>query len=206
MSIQTLKDKIALDIKFNWTPDLTSLRYLGGPIPVFIWDDLTQFNTLKDVLDELGYFTNHASIRSAEAYTKNKYIPFYNINGAKSAYPCYCLEEESDLDFFEAPDYTMDEARPLVGKLYNMSLEALRLLDLYYENESQFNRVVVDVRDSFSKTETKKFYTWMNTADQLAKEELDSSFSWVLRDDLDLTPFAVNNNKAYAYGGKSNAA
>lgn len=204
MTIQTLKDKIQMDIRYNWTPDLTALRYLGGPIPVFIWDDLTNFSTLKDVLDELGYFVHHASVTSTDAYTVSKYVPFYNISDSKSSYPCYCLEEESDLDFFDAPDYTIDEARVLKGKMYDMSLEAIRVLDMYYENESQFDRVGIEVKKIRNADKSYKCFTWMNTAEQFAQDELNNTFNWKFRDDLDLTPFAVNEFQAYTYGGKGN--
>lgn len=204
MSKLDLQQQFKSDLKFHSTPDLTELRYFGGPLPIFIWDDLCDPTLMKEVLGvDLNYYDN-VEPRYYLAVTKGKFSPMYNITETSNNYGHYCLEDDEDLDFLTLPEYTVDESKRMSGKIYYVSIEALQSLDLYYENESLFNRTMIEVNPTKNATTTMKCFTWMNDLDQISEETLDQGFEYHLRKDLDFCHFPTNNDGFYSYNGKNN--
>jgi hypothetical protein len=193
----TIKKWIDIDLQANWTPDLPSLRYFGGAIPVFLWDDNQDYGLLKTVLGHVD-ITKSVEIRHPTAITERKYLPWYNIFADHSYYPSYCLEEPDDVDFLSLKEYTMGRAMPLEGKLVYCNLQAMQELDAYYENETNFDRVKVKVHPSkYYKTPIECF-TWMNNVDQLCEFDMKTN-EYVLRVGIDPVPYRETEENTYAY-------
>lgn len=186
--LRTIQNWIDIDVKYGRTFDLPKLRYAGGGgIPVFLWDNC---QTL-DVLDAALSFSNSTDSKSLthpSAVTKNKYVPWYNMGESRDAFAAYCLEEYEDLDFLDIPEYTKDVPLQLEGKVYNLNLEAIVELDLYYENNETFNRVPIEVYPSKYYQQPKWVWAYLNTVDQLATFNTTTS-EYMLDEDVDPTVF-----------------
>lgn len=198
MSTKNIRNFIDVDIKYNMTPDLPYLRYYGKGIPVFLWDDLQDYNTLSTVLSTLD-MKRHYESKFFNSLTMTNYVPWYNMDESRDSYEAYCLEEYDDLAFLDVPSYTMGVPLPMKGKLVNVSLEALQELDAYYENEHIFTRTEIKVRASeWSQTPIDAF-SWFNNVDQISSFD-NSTSEYVLDKNLDLTPFkskAKSNGPEY---------
>lgn len=194
---KTLKDWINLDKKYTYTPDLPSLRYFGGAIPVFLWDGMQDYMTLKENLRHLTH-PNSFEIRYPKAVTCRKFVPWYNMKLSTQHFASYCLEEPEDIDFLSVPEYTKGEPKALKGKVVYVTLEILCELDGYFENENLFNRVKVDVYPSTLNKNAIKVFTWMNDVDQLSEFNLTTN-EYEISDGIDPVLFREDDDGTYAY-------
>ena len=182
----SIKSFINVDVKHNSTPDLPSLRYYGAGIPVFLWDNMQDYQNITSILGSTEMATSYES-KFYNALTVNKYVPWYNMDDSRDSYAAYCLEEYEDLAFFDVPEYTIGKPLPIKGKIALVSLEALQELDIYYENEKIFTRTLIKVYPSqYCKTPTEVF-AWFNTIDQISSFDQDTS-EYVLDKNIDPTP------------------
>lgn len=199
MSTKSIKNYIDVDVKYNVTPDLPTLRYNGCGIPVFIWDDLQDYSTISAVLQSLPMQDCYLSVYPT-AITCNKYIPWYNMDDSRDSFAAYCLEEHEDLALLEVPGYTVDTPLQMRGKVVRVSLEALRELDMYYENNHIFSRQKIKVFPSAYNKLPLEVYTWFNNVDQISSFDTQNS-EYILDKNIDLTPFrsksATNGSKFY---------
>lgn len=195
----SIKHSIEADMKYTYTPDLPRLRYCGA-VPIFLWDDLTDFQLLATILGSTPTKDNYRSW-FGRAVTEEKFLPWYNICSDKFSYATYCMRDFTDTSSIELPDYALEQPRRVLGKMAKVSLAALQELDLYYDNERHFKRVLISVQPTPYSTMTKACYTWMNTADGIT--EFDTKLSeYALMDNIDPTPFStetINQEEFYKY-------
>lgn len=191
-----IKKWIDIDLNSNWTPDLPTLRYSGGGIPVFLWDDLQHYTTLKSTLSgETPLHTLH--MKHPDALTVRNYTPWYNLEINENSYTSYCLEEPEDVDFLPLEEYTSTVPKQIRGKVYSVSLTALQDIDAYYENETNFDRVRLKVYPSkFSKVAIECF-TWFNSVDQITAFDLNKN-EYLMREEIDPVAFREDDD-VYAY-------
>jgi hypothetical protein len=195
---KTIMSWSKIDVDSNFTPDLPSLRYFGGGIPVFIWDNLTDYTQLKSALGQTIDASKEVEVRHAHAITVNKYIPWYNLLPDVDSYAGYCLEEPADIDFLSVADYTIGTPLQLEGHIVYVSLAALQELDAYYENETNFDRVKIKVYTSKFYKQPLEVFTWMNNVDQVAEFDTQTN-EYVLRDGVDPVPFRDTMNETYVF-------
>lgn len=193
MPDKSIKTYIDTDIKYNMTPDLSTLRYYGSGIPVFLWDDLQDYQTLSMILGAIDFNNNYES-KYFNALSVQKYVPWYNMGDSKETYAAYCLEEYDDLAFLDVPEYTLGIPLQLKGKLALFSVEAMQELDAYYENGRLFTRTKINVYSSHYSKKPMEAYTWFNYVDQISTFDTQTS-EYVLDEDIDFTPF--NSKKFY---------
>lgn len=194
----TIKKWIDIDVSCNFTPDLPSMRYFGGGIPIFLWDDLQDYAILKNTLGEIAPIADNLEIRHPAARTVRKYRPWYNLMPDLDYYASYCLEEQEDVDFLSLQEYTVGSAMQMEGKVCFVTLAALQEIDAYYENETNFDRTRIKVYPSKFYTHPMECYTWFNNVDQLC--EFDNiSNEYVLRDGIDPVPYRDTLENTYAY-------
>jgi hypothetical protein len=184
---KTIKDWIEIDTTSNYTPDLPALRYFGGAIPVFLWDDNQDYGILRNALGPVR-IASAVEVRHPQAVTVNKYIPWYNMIPTDQYYPSYCLEESVDLDFILCEEYNVSTPRQMKGKIAHITLAALQELDAYYENEYNFDRTKIKAYPSLWNKTPVECFTWFNTVDQVC--EFDSNTSeYVFREGIDPVPY-----------------
>jgi len=183
----SIKNFIEIDVKYNMTPDLPKLRYFGGGVPVFLWDDLQDYNTLCTVLGSIDMRTHYES-KFFNAFTVGKYVPWYNMDEAKERYAAYCLEEYEDIEYLSVPEYTIGKPLQVKGKVVCLSVEAIQELDIYYENEHIFTRHRIQVYPSQWSKQPQEVYAWLNDVDQISCFDSKTS-EYILDQDIDPTPF-----------------
>lgn len=192
---KTLHESIQDDIYDNRTPDVARLRYTGEPIKVFLWDDMQEFKTMQHYLPGIDLTTGYRG-EWYGATTVDKYLPWYNIGDQwgtnEEYYPALCLEEVTDLELVNCPDYFFNDPMPIKGKLAQVSLHTLQLLDEYYDNEFQFSRVKIEVQKSQKSKDTAEVYTWMNTLEDIFDYEPHENV-YKMKPNMDLTPFKDEN-------------
>lgn len=193
----TIKKWVDIDTTTNWTPDLPALRYNGGGIPIFLWDDNQDYGILKSVLNQVS-ISQHVEFRAFAAKTADRFLPWYNLMPDQNYYPSYCLEEAEDVDFLSLAEYTIGKPMQMEGKIIYVSLEALQELDYYYENEFNFNRVKIKVHPNLQAKTHYDCFTWLNDVDSLC--EFDNiTNEYVFRKGIDPVPYRETNNHTYAY-------
>lgn len=195
--IETVQKWIQQDIKSNCTPDLPALRYFGGGIPIFLWDDMKEFSNILEVIGSLDYNDN-CEVRHPDARSQLRYIPWYNLDPSQEVYPAYCLEEPEDLDFITVEDYCLDQPLELEGKVLYVSLAALQEFDMYYNNQHLFNRVKIKVYPSKWYKTPIECYTWMNDIDQVTEYDMKTN-EYVLMSNLDPVPFRDTGDLTYSF-------
>lgn len=161
----SIKELIDMDTSLNFTPDMAYLRYFSDGIPVFLWDDVKHFSSLRQV--KSGDIIPHCHSVSFTAETVNKYLPWTNMTKADSNFDYYCLDNYEDCELFDIPDYVETDPLPVKGTLYKMSLDMLNKLDSFYENGSFFNRKIISVRESGSSPTEKKAFAYFNSPEQI---------------------------------------
>lgn len=196
----SIKHCIDTDLKWNSTPDLPKLRY-AQKIPIFLWDDLIDFTTFSATMREVAELSKNYRSISNFAVTVEKFIPWYNLSDSSSRYNAYCFREVADVANIDLPEYSIDKPLPMRGKRADVSLAILQALDVYYENERDFERYLIWVKDSTHSVHHKLCYTWLNKEDQVL--EFDSKTSeYVPASGIDLTPFRteeLGNQEFYSF-------
>jgi len=187
MSYKSIKNYIDADVKYSVTPDLAELRYYGSGIPVFLWDNLQDYNTISAVLGSLPLEDCYES-KYFSALTAGKFVPWYNMDDSKDSFPAYCLEEYEDLAFLDVPEYTVSKPKQIKGKVVMLSLEALQELDQYYENQHIFTRCKVKILPSQWSKDCYEVFAWFNNVDQISSFDTETS-EYILDKNIDLTPF-----------------
>jgi hypothetical protein len=184
---KTIQDWIEIDTSSNYTPDLPALRYFGGAIPVFLWDDNQDYGILKTALGPVS-IASAVEIRHPQAITVKKFVPWYNMAPTDERYPSYCFEESEDVDFVTAEEYTVSIPRQLKGKIAFVTLAALQELDAYYENEYNFDRVSLKVQPSQWNKVPVECFSWFNSVDQICEYDTKTS-EYIFREGIDPVPY-----------------
>lgn len=198
MADTTIKKWIDIDTECNYTYDLPALRYFGGGVPVFLWDDLQDYVTLKTILGTMAPITDNVEIRNPAALTVRKYLPWYCITSSAEDYSSFCLEEPEDVDFLSLEEYNVGVPKQVEGKIAYVSLSALQELDAYYENEVNFDRVKIKVYPSKYYKSPIECFTWMNNVDQLCEFDLLTN-EYVLRGGIDPVPYRDTSENTYQF-------
>ena len=187
-----IKEMVAFDMKYNYTPDMAPLRYYTGYIPVFLWDDMRDHLTFKQHINGLNA-NDYKYIE--EAYTDEAFLPWYNLSDTD--YQAYCLRDYRDVDFTNADDYMKGTPQPMSGKVVGLSLKAIKLLDIFYANETKFVRQLINVKSkSVNKHGTKpitEVFAYFNELEDISGWNNTDS-EWRIFEDIDLTPFREVNN------------
>jgi len=118
---------ISEDVWFSCTPDMPALRF-AKRIPVFIWDELKTYKSLESTL---GITPKDYTTTSYLSFTKDKFLPFFNSKKGKHDYLL-----PASPTWNKSLKGTLPDAQPkeIVGRLINVNLFTLRLLDLHYQN------------------------------------------------------------------------
>lgn len=193
--LNRIKHLIDLDKKYSMTPDTPQFRHIGmSGIPIFLWDALSSTETLEVVLSHVDMNQN-VKLTNANAMTKDKYVPWYNMGDSSDAFQAFCLDDVFDLDFLDLPEYTDGNPLNISGKIFQISLEALQDLDIFYENTRTFQRQIINVFPSKYHTNPVLCYTWLNDLDQITTFDTKSQ-EYLLDKDIDPTPFRVSKDLA----------
>ncbi len=188
--LPAIKSAVDFDTKYGWTDDLYRLRYAGGPVRVFVWDDLRDFSCMSEATGMAnGVLTSNISNPYYHAETTDKFVPWYSLD-EHGSYQGLCLEEVVDLEWLHADSHVFGKPRPMRGKIFDASLELISSLDAYYENTTNFNRVPVSVKTSIHTDRVLQAFTWLNDIDQLMEYNVEKN-QYELLPGLDLAPFSV---------------
>lgn len=198
MNKEQLQKEIKLDIKYGYTPDISTLRYTGSVgVSVFLWDDLREFTNLKEIVGDEDDIHNHYISEFHQAVTKESYHAWYNVGSA--CYQAFLLGHNDWLKDVPVEDYAKPEAQPVTGKIVRVSLQLMTDLDMYYENGKNFSRVKIPVYQSSYSDLVRECYTWVNTPVQLRYFDLKTK-QYTLRKGIDLTTMRTvdrNGKKFY---------
>jgi hypothetical protein len=115
------------DLWFSCTPDMPALRF-AKTIPVFIWDEM---KTYKSIEDTLGITSSEYKVISYLSFTKEKFLPFFNNGVTKQD---YFLPASPTWNKSLKEATVTGEPKQVSGRILHVSLYALRVLDLYYNN------------------------------------------------------------------------
>jgi len=198
-----LLDIIRTNLNESRTYDAPVLRFNNEPIKIFLWDDNQEFSAMKANLD----LTNQQCIDGYRglhhaACTAHEYLPWYNIKGDHTnPYPAACLEDPFDLEYVDLPDYFISDLKPVKGRVCEVSLEVLHLLDEYYDNGYSWERSLIDVkvRSLDPNSPTTQAYTWFNEMDELF-DFVSHDMAYKIKPHLDFSPM-YSDEKFYSYGG-----
>ena len=179
----TTADLIRMDTAYVSTPELPSMRYRNRSIPVFLWDSLVDYQTFSKELPAIK-MGNSYRLAEIQALTKELLLPWYGLK--ERGYPAYCLADAFDLTFLSASEYVFGEPLQVQGKLIEVDLSGLIELDVWYQNEVQFSRTLIDVVSNSGKVT--KAYAYFNEMEDIAEWD-QSKAAYTLDDDIDVTPF-----------------
>jgi hypothetical protein len=155
---------IDYDYSYDFTPDLTALRFLGTSIPVFLWDNLQRYPDLKEVMGDLG-ISKHYVTKELTVKTVPEFIPLIaSVRKNEDLHAAYMLRNSAHLKHIYQGDA---KPLPVDGKYLRVSLAALQVLDAHYRNTEDFTRRLVQVRCPRDKSII-NCYTWMNSLNQIA--------------------------------------
>jgi len=157
-----IKQSILSDSADNYTPDLTSMRFYGEAIPVFIWDTLRSFRAFKDRLPRLIEYKDYRTMWFS-AETTGTGVVFENKDKFGNAYSHYLLTNKNDI---EQVSLTGTKSLPIGGHLIHCNLKALTELDFHYGNGYNFTRTKIQIRNKFSK-KIATVYAYINNANHL---------------------------------------
>lgn len=200
MTEAAIRDLVSLDIKYNQTPDMSSLRFYGGGIPVFFWDDLQQDQTLYQTLGFKGKTDGYSHIRNyfGSCRTAEAFVPWYNLSDDSDAYPAYCIEDPDDISMMEIEDYCESVRRPMSGTIKLLDLKALADLDIYYMNGEIFERRLIDIYLSPAATKAVKVWAYLNTVDGIATYSKDHG-CYVFDEGIDVMNFTLRGEGVKQY-------
>ena len=202
-----LVDAIQYDAYYAATPDTTQLRY-SGPIPVFMWGNNSAYEKMKNIMDinELKQGTDY---RVTDMIFVKSRREFYLFENRPEKEPSDSFWQQKELCFsncsvvrnFIHGRKRKPEAAPMVGRVYTVSLSALRFLDLYFDNcRSSF-------RDKISLVDVKgdkdiKAYAYIHNPTFFLSKGGETGSEWVQKEGHTLTPFPItlngNKDKYYA--------
>lgn len=130
-SVNKVRALVEEDVYMSCTPDMPVLRY-AKTIPVFVWDELGFYRGLQNnlMVDD----TDHECIEPI-AYTKDDMLPFFQAKpdcGTKfrNVLPSSPTWNKS----LKTPPGVHLTPRPVKGKIVNVNLFTLRLMDVMYNN------------------------------------------------------------------------
>jgi len=183
---------IKRDYADNYTPDLPTLRYYGGPIPVFLWDMLSTFNGFPDALPRLEKGKDY-KVKWYNSFTTGKGVVYENKDISANGYMHYFLNTQEDNDKvclpIDAP------SRNVEGRLYEVSLRGLQELDFFYANGYNFKRTRIQIKkEEYGQMATA--YTYLNTADHLVYEEDGEPFFF---EGIDIVPMRLGGKHYKVY-------
>lgn len=189
----TMMDLIHKDIDDSHTFDMPLLRYYGGAIPVFLWDDLQDY---PEMIKQIPATSTSAGYKymTGRAFTKELLLPWYNMSMDLEEFTGFCLGHSEDLNALDLDPVEQGALQPIAGKMVGMSLEAIRQLDIYYENEVKYTRRLIEViPQSLANKgmEPLQAYAYFNVLDDLATYNKMTN-EWTMRSGMDLLPFKDN--------------
>lgn len=190
-----LMSLVAEDIDNPYTKDLPSLRYRAKNAFVFIFDENQDIKDLTNVLDgvkigkELGFH--------GRGITRDSFLPMYNC-GEGLDQSIFCLEESLDLTYLQ--DFVDNEGdedwkpRPLLGTIFQVSIDGLIALDYYFENDYNYNRVLIDVYGpNVTSKQLISCYAYMNDLDHIGEYNPTTGPDcfYRLRKGMEVIPFST---------------
>lgn len=186
-----LFDQIHDDIDNSNTFDAPMLRYYGGPIPVFLWDNLQDYPALIDAV-KICSGSSHYQYMHGVAYTKELMLPWYNMTMDLEEHIGLCLAQSEDINALNLSSLESGDLMPLQGKVVGLSLRAIRELDIYYENEVKYSRIPIDIVPvgplNKDRKKTIRAFAYLNVIEDVA-DYSDTKKEWELKSDIDLMPF-----------------
>ena len=123
------------DVWMGLTPDLPVFRFRES-IPVFIWDDLYQWNGLKT----RGIPDDEYEVTDVEAFTVDKMLPFFQKERSNSSVMRNVLPQSPTWNKSLGENPINVVPRVIRGKIINVSLYGLTLLDVLYNNTISHTR------------------------------------------------------------------
>jgi len=155
---QKIKDAIGQDTGFNATPDQPLLRYYGD-FKAFLWDEMKDSVNLV----ALGLQRDRDfQVVAHNARTVHKFLPIKNAAASTHKFmlpvspewPRQMKPEEIGSDFDRTP-------RAISGKLFRLSLAAIRALDKHYCNTILSHRLNVRISEGYSgQVKENTYLTW----------------------------------------------
>ena len=127
-----VKKLISEDVWMSCTPDMPALRYAKS-IPVFVWDDMSFYRGIET---HIGVSPGTTVDLHHTAYTKEGFTPFYQRKVECSS-PFRNVLPSSPVwynSLATKPNMTMTSKKAVKGKIINVNLFTLRLLDIKYNN------------------------------------------------------------------------
>lgn len=182
--MQLALDSYEVDIHYGFTPDRARLRYNGAQ-SIFIWDELKSTNNMKSVTgvdQDKGWRITHYDV-----HTKNSYRPMRDMNGSILKYHL-----PLQMNWPTALDLTDDrnkkaaeiEALPVQGRLYDVNLACLDMLDRHYLNTSMTTRAKILITSRHSSQE-KWVWAYMSKLEAFAKWEVQPNNKYYMRDGVE---------------------
>ena len=193
-----LKQELEYDIQMNFTPDLTSLRYYGAGIPVFLYDELSDYSNLASALDNCKPLSSNFTTTEFSAMTMDKYVPFKNVSDNQGYYDTYMLQTVKHLSRLYSGTV---ELRRVKGKLITMSLDALQDIDRYYTNGISYNRKVISIKPNERSKVVYKVFAYFADVDMITKYDPHKK-EYKLLNGMELSPYSVcsyTNELSYQY-------
>lgn len=182
-----IKTMLKEDFDMNCTDDLTSLRYIGHDVFVFLWDNMSDHDIFSSKLLDPTHMKDYMVFGSG--VTTRGFLPFYETSG-NSDVECFCLEDTFDVGLIKEFESDLP-VRYLAGTIYKVSLDTLMNLDWHYEKKYSFNRVLVDVYGPTENSKvTQSCFTYMHDIDHIADFDPIKG-EYVLNKDFDLISFGM---------------
>jgi len=129
--INKAKALVDEDVWMSCTPDMPVLRYAKA-IPVFVWDELGFYRAISNKLcvDD----TSHETIEPI-AYTTDKMLPFFQKDvDCASKFRNVLPSSPAWNKSLKTPPNVHLVPRPVKGKIVEVNLFTLRLMDMLYNN------------------------------------------------------------------------
>lgn len=123
------------DVWFGQTPDLPRLRYEES-IPVFIWDELKTYKPYN----KIGLHDKDMKTMSYLAKSRDTYLPFVNTASERATKQSMLLPTNKDWVMHVKTLGSFGQPKTLGGRIINVSLRGLQILDTYYNNTSVHTR------------------------------------------------------------------
>ena len=205
---KALVDSIEYDAYYAATPDTTQLRY-SGPIPVFMWGNYQTFEKMKDIM-EINDLKSGTDLRTKHIFVKSR-REFYLFENKPEKEPNYSFWSQKELCFsscavvrnYIATASKKSEQAPLMGRVYTVSLAAIRFLDLYFDNCRSSFRSKISLVDPKSNTDIKA-YTYIHNPTFFLSKGGSTGSDWVQKEGHTITPFPLTiNDKKEKYYARS---
>ena len=125
MLLKSTIEAMNQDVQLNFMHDLPTLRYQKEPLYVWLWDQNKNFFDYKKVFTGLSMTVDYRVV-GMDALSVENLTPHFNGQVSTNSFDCYLTRQGTVI-----PSVTW-KSRKVTGKLFEVSLEALEMLDYYY--------------------------------------------------------------------------